>query len=139
MRVSFSTLGLIFVLSLFVAGAKRESASAQRFSSIIGLRTEKIDEYKKLHAAIWPGVAKMIRDCHIHNYSIYLKKMDDGQYYLFSYFEYVGQDFKADMAKMAADTTTQRWWKFTNACQRPIKDRKPGEFWASMEEVFHQD
>jgi L-rhamnose mutarotase len=58
---------------------------------------------------------------------------------LFSYFEYVGRDFSADMAKMAADPVTQQWWELCIPCQKPLADRKDGEWWASMEEVFHQD
>ena len=92
----------------------------QRYGSVIRLRPKKIAEYKRLHAAVWPKVLRMIRKCHIANYSIYLRKLDDGHHYLFSYFEYTGKDFAGDMAKMAADATTQKWW-------------------ASMEEVFHAD
>jgi L-rhamnose mutarotase len=76
----------------------------------------------------------MIRACNIRNYSIYFK---DG--YLFSYFEYHGDDFEADMKKMAADPKTQAWWKLTDPCQEPLETRKEGEWWASMEEVFHTD
>jgi L-rhamnose mutarotase len=82
---------------------------------------------------------KVIHECNLRNYSIYLKRLDDGNYYLFSYFEYTGSDFKTDMAKMAADTITQKWWKVTDPCQKPLTDRKSNEWWASMEEVFHQD
>ena len=50
-----------------------------------------------------------------------------------------GEDFAADMAKMAADPTTQEWWELTNPCQEPPPTRKEGEWWAEMEEVFHLD
>ena len=106
----------------------------KRYGMMIRLKPEKIDEYKRLHAAVWPDVVKTIRDCNIRNYSIYLK---DG--YLFSSFEYCGEDFAADMAKMAADPVTQHWWKLTAPCQEPLATRKQGEWWASMEEVFHCD
>jgi len=106
----------------------------QRYGSVIKVRPEKEAEYRRLHAAAWPGVLAMIRDCNIRNYSIYLK---DG--YLFSYFEYVGTDFAADMARMAKDPTTREWWTHTDPCQEPLESRKPGEWWASMEEVFHCD
>lgn len=128
--------------SLVFAGSadpNRNSAVCTRYGSVIGLRPDKVIEYKKLHAAIWPRVAAMIRQCHIRNYSIYLQQMNDGSYCLFSYFEYTGTDFKADMAKMAADTETQKWWKVTDPCQIALDHRKNGEWWASMEEVFHQD
>ena len=110
-----------------------------RYGMVIGLRTDRIDEYKKLHAAVWPEVLRMIRECHIQNYSIYLRTLADGQAYLFSYFEHTGADFAADMARMAADPTTQRWWACCMPCQEPLADRAPGEWWASMGEVFHLD
>ncbi|CAH0144626.1 L-rhamnose mutarotase [Pedobacter sp. Bi27] len=110
-----------------------------RYGSITGLKPEKMAYYKKLHAAVWPGVLKKITACNIHNYSIYLKEIE-GKQYLFSYFEYTGNDFAADMKKMAADTTTQRWWKETAPTQIPLPDAAAkGETWSNMEEVFHKD
>jgi L-rhamnose mutarotase len=111
----------------------------KRYGTVIGLRAEKIEEYKRLHAAVWPDVLKMIHECHIRNYSIYLRRLDDGQHYLFSYFEYTGIDFAADMAKMATDPTTQKWWAVCMPWQKPLEDRASGEWWANMEEVFHFD
>lgn len=106
----------------------------QRYGSVIKLKPEKLVEYKQYHANAWPEVIRMIKECNIHNYSIYFK---DG--YLFSYFEYLGDDLDADMKKMANDPTTQAWWKLTDPCQEPLESRKPGEWWASMEEFFHLD
>lgn len=111
----------------------------QRFGSVIGIREDHIPEYRRLHAAAWPTVLEMIRRCNIRNYSIYLRRMPDGRFYLFSYFEYTGADFQADMARMAADPTTQEWWKLCKPCQQPLDDCAPGEWWASAEEVFHCD
>jgi len=111
----------------------------KRYGSVIGVREEKIEEYKKLHAAVWPDVLKMITECNITNYSIYLRKLPDGKHYLFSYFEYVGDDFAADCVKMAADETTQKWWQVCIPCQEALGDRGEGEWWADMEEVFHHD
>ncbi|PTX97754.1 L-rhamnose mutarotase [Opitutus sp. ER46] len=111
----------------------------KRYGSVIRLHPEKVEEYKRLHAAVWPDVLRMISACNIRNYSIYLRKLDDGQPVLFSYFEYVGTDYAADMAKMAADPTTQRWWSVCIPCQHPLETRAAGEWWAGMEEVFHWD
>jgi L-rhamnose mutarotase len=109
----------------------------KRYGSVLGVKDEKLARYKELHAAAWPAVLEMIKKCNIQNYSIYLRKMPDGKNYLFSYFEYVGKDFDADMAKMAADPVTQKWWAECIPCQEPLPDRAQGEWWASMEEVFH--
>ena len=106
----------------------------ERYGSVIKLRPEKYEQYKKLHAEAWPGVLEIISACNIRNYSIYFK---DG--YLFSYFEYHGDDFAADMKKMAAEPITQAWWRLTDPCQEPLETRKEGEWWASMEELFHLD
>ena len=110
----------------------------QRYGSIIGLNEAKLEEYVKLHASVWPGVLKKIKECNIRNYSIYLRRIE-GSLFLFSYFEYAGSDFAADMAAMAADPLTQEWWSVCKPCQQPLPDRAEGEWWASMEEVFHQD
>jgi L-rhamnose mutarotase len=112
----------------------KESPSMKRYGSVIRIRPEAVEEYKRQHANVWPEVLDMIRRCNITNYSIYLK--DD---LLFGYWEYHGSDFEADMAKMAADPKTQEWWKLVGPMQRPLETRAPGEWWASMEEVFHFD
>ncbi len=103
-----------------------------RYGSVIRIKPEKIEEYKRHHAAVWPEVLEMIRRCNIGNYSIFLK--DD---LLFGYFEYHGADYAADMARMAADRKTQEWWALMMPMQRPLETRAEGEWWASMEEVFH--
>ena len=106
----------------------------KRFGQLIGLRPEVKEDYIKYHANVWPEVLQTIHDCNIRNYSIFLK--DDT---LFAYFEYVGDDFQADMAKMAADPKTQEWWTIMDPMQKPIPTRAPGEWWAQMQEVFHTD
>lgn len=106
----------------------------KRYGMVLKVKAEKLQEYKELHAAVWPEILDMIAKCNIRNYSIYHK---DG--FLFSYFEYVGEDFEGDMAKMAADPRTQEWWDVCMPCQEPLASRAEGEWWANMEEVFHTD
>jgi L-rhamnose mutarotase len=119
--------------------ALKSPVRVERYGMVIGVKPEKIEYYKQLHAAAWPGVLAKIKDCHIRNYSIYLREVEKGQFLLFSYFEYTGVDFAADMARMAADPETQRWWKETDPCQAPIPTRGDKEFWSRMTEVFHAD
>jgi L-rhamnose mutarotase len=125
--------------ALILKGAEAAPDRVERYGMVITVKPEKIDHYKELHAAAWPGVLAKIRECHIRNYSIYLREVAKGQFLLFSYFEYTGSDFAADMARMAADPETQRWWKETDPCQSPIPTRLDKEFWSRMEEVFHAD
>lgn len=106
----------------------------KRYGQVIGVRQDQLEAYKAYHADVWPEVLQMIRDCNMRNYSIFYR---DGM--LFAYFEYVGDDFDADMAKMAADPKTQEWWTIMMPMQDPVKDRAAGEWWADMEQVFHVD
>lgn len=104
----------------------------ERHGQVIRIRPGKLEEYRAYHAEVWPGVLDTIEACNIRNYSIYHK---DG--FLFAYFEYVGDDFDADMAKMAEDPATRRWWDLMEPMQESLPSRADGEWWAEMEEVFH--
>ena len=108
----------------------------KRYGMMIGLDPAGKADYVRLHAAVWPEVLKTIEACNIRNYSIFLREPEN---VMFSYFEYHGTDFAADMAKMAADPRTQEWWQLCGPLQRPLETRAAGEWWASMEEVFHLD
>ena len=103
-----------------------------RVGSLIKLRPEFEERYVILHKHTFPGVLERIRKSNIRNYSIYLHKG-----ILFSYYEYIGDDFDRDMAKIGEDPVTQDWWKLTDPMQEPLESRKDGEWWAPMEEIFH--
>ena len=106
----------------------------KRYASVIKVKLDRLEEYKRYHQAVWPEVLATIRACNIRDYSIFLK--DD---LLFGYFEYHGCDFAADMAKMAADPKTQEWWAVMQPMQQALDSRASGEWWAEMQEVFHTD
>ena len=106
----------------------------KRYGQVIGVDPQRLAEYKRYHANVWPEVLAKIHECNMRNYSIYQK--DD---LLFAYFEYHGDDYDADMAKIAADPKTQEWWDIMGPMQRPFDTRQKGEWWATMEEVFHTD
>ena len=106
----------------------------KRYGQLIQLKPEAYAEYVEYHAAVWPGVLRTIRECNIRNYSIFHHLG-----LLFAYFEYHGEDFAADLAKMAADPETQRWWEIMMPMQQPLPSCGEGEWWASMNEVFHTD
>jgi L-rhamnose mutarotase len=105
-----------------------------RVGQVIGVKPDYFEKYKALHANPWKEVNDMIHECNIRNYSIYHY---DGL--LFAYFEYVGDDYAADMAKMAADPKTQEWWGECMPCQQPVAGAKEGEWWVDLEELYHLD
>jgi L-rhamnose mutarotase len=133
-HVAFITFA---ALALAVAGWSLERHPPRRVAWVTGLKPEKAEHYKALHARPWPAVSRMIKECHIKNFSIFLREIE-GKLYLFAYLEYTGDDFDADMKRMAADPETQRWWKETDPCQIPLPAiAAKGKIWADAEEVYH--
>ena len=127
---------LCLFAAVLMTGCATPTKEPQRFAWITGLKPEKADHYRQLHAHPWPSVNKMIQDCHIRNFSIYERAIE-GKLYLFAYLEYTGTNFEADMKRMAADPETQRWWKETDPCQSPLPEAATqGKIWADMKEVY---
>ncbi|MEA2514971.1 MAG: L-rhamnose mutarotase [Thermomicrobiales bacterium] len=106
----------------------------QRYGQVIGIKPAHVAEYERLHAAVWPEVLATIHACNIRNYSIFRY-----QHLLFAYFEYVGTDFAADMAKMAADPKTQEWWSVCVPLQQPVPEATADDWWKTIPEIFHTD
>ena len=102
------------------------------FGQVGRLKKDRIEEYEALHANPWPHVLQLIHDCNLRNYSIF--RQDD---LVFAYFEYVGEDFDADMEKMAADEENQRWWTHTHPCFETFSIRPDSEFYADMKQIFY--
>jgi L-rhamnose mutarotase len=127
--------------ALFIAALAASCAPSPvtRYAWITGLKPQKADYYRKLHANPWPAVNAKIKECNIRNFSIYEREIE-GKTYLFAYLEYTGRNFDADMKKMAADPETRRWWKETDPCQSPLPDaKKAGKTWADTKEIYHLD
>ena len=111
----------------------------KRFGWFGKLKPDMVEKYVDLHANPWPAVIERNSSCHLQNYSIFHKMLPSGEHYLFSYVEYTGDDFEADMKRMAADPEIQRWWDECKPCFDRLEDLPPGEVWSEMEEVFYQE
>lgn len=131
------TAAAIFVAGILLATAvraKSDTSNVQRVGMVIGIKTDQISAYEALHAASNSGVRDLLSKYHMHNFSIYMRQLDDGKYYLFGYYEYTGTDYKADMEKLGAEPRNQKWLSVTGPMQVPL----PGEqSWAMMKEVYH--
>lgn len=103
----------------------------RRFGQEARLKPDKIEEYRRLHASVWPGVLEVITKCNLRNYTIFIAGDR-----LFSYFEYVGDDYEKDMAFMEADPVTNEWWKLTKPCFLRHEERV---YYTDMTGIFHHD
>jgi len=106
----------------------------RRMGHVVGVRPERIEEYERIHVEVWPEVLAALSSANITNYSIFRH----GEL-LFSYWEYLGSDFEADIAKVATDPVSQKWAALTSKMQRAPDGAAPGQLWLSIPEVFHLD
>lgn len=125
---------VLLIMIGFAAGYSRPRA--RRIGMVIGIKPEKVAEYKSLHAASNLGVRDLLRQYHLTNFSIYSHRLDDGRSYLFGYYEYDGANYEADMTRLAAEPRNKEWLAMTDPMQMPLRNEKS---WAVMEEVYHND
>lgn len=106
----------------------------KRIASVIGVKPADIIEYERIHADVWPGVLAAIKKANVQNYSIFRHGN-----LLFTYMEYTGNNYEADMASIAADPVTQEWWKVTAPMQEQVAEVIGDEWWHVIPEAFHLD
>lgn len=114
--------------------ANKEAAEIKRIGMVIKLKPECIKEYKALHADSIPGVRDLLVQANMRNFSIFLHQLDDGDYYEFGYYEYHGDDFESDMAKLAKEDRNIEWLKVCDPMQVPLEGY---DGWAEMEQVYY--
>src|ERR1700728_3213689 len=90
-----------------------------RTGMLIGVKPDRISAYEALHAASNPGVRDLLDKYHMHNFSIYIQKMDENHYLELAYYEYTGSDAKADAAALAKEPRNIKWLSQTDAMQIP--------------------
>ena len=112
---------------------QKSDAKIKRFASVIELKPEKEQLYRKLHADVWPEVLAAIKNANIQNYNIFITKLD-GKKYLFSYLEYTGDDIEKDFASLLEEKTVRKkWLPLTDACQKVLPSTPEGQQWKPME------
>ncbi len=106
----------------------------RRFGMAARLVPKKRERYLRLHRDVWPQVEATITECGIRNFTIFV--LGD---VIVGYYEYVGDDYEADQARMAEDETSQRWWAQTAPCQLPFEPGSSEPNWQQFDEVWHLD
>ena len=103
----------------------------KRFTLYSDLKPEKVEDYIKLHAKPWPELMALLESCHIHHYSISLKGTQ-----VFTYYEYTGDDYEADMLRMDESEVMKRWWTFSKPC---FLKHDIGHYYDDLQEVFYKE
>ena len=94
------------------------------------VRPGMMSEYRRRHAAIWPDMARALKDTGWDNYSLFLRP--DGL--LIGYVE--SEDFAAAQAAMAETEVNARWQAEMSPFFVALQGR-PDEGFLRLEEVFH--
>jgi L-rhamnose mutarotase len=101
---------------------------------VIGIKPDRIAAYEALHAASNAGVRDLLAKYNMHNFSIYIEKLENDNYCLFGYYEYTGADYKSDTEKLAAEPRNQEWLRLTDSMQNPLSGEGS---WSIMREIYH--
>lgn len=99
-----------------------------RKATITKLKEDKVDDYIRLHDEIWDEVVELGHQAGLRNFTIYKHGV-----YLFSTYEYVGDNFEEDMKWKNSHEVIHRWQEETGKCTDfVIDDIKTIE----LEEIF---
>jgi len=107
--------------------------AVHRIGFTLKVRPDRLDEYRRRHAAVWPDMLDALARAGWHNYSLFLR--EDGT--LFGYVE-TPDGLDAARAAMEAEPVNARW----QAEMAPFfaGDGTPADrMMAELEEVFHLD
>lgn len=104
-----------------------------RAAFLLKVKSDKLDEYKSRHRAVWPEMREALRETGWRNYSLFLR--EDGL--LFGYVE--TPDLEAARAGMAGREVNARWQAEMAPFFEELEGRRPDEGFVLLEEVFHLD
>jgi L-rhamnose mutarotase len=111
----------------------REERAVSRVCFTLQLNPDRLDEYRRRHAAVWPEMLEALRDTGWRDYSLYLR--DDGL--LVGVVE--TDDFDAIRAAMETTDVNARWQAEMAPFFTGLDDRRPDEGMQRLPEIFNLD
>jgi len=131
------------IVSLFIIACTNEKVSIdeeqhksmKRIGMVVKVKTENLEEYKKLHADDNPGVRHLLSKYNLRNFSIFMVQLADSGWYEFGYYEYWGDDLEGDMAKLDAEPENAKWLELCDPMQEGILPGQKG--WKVMDRIYY--
>lgn len=102
----------------------------KRIANVTKLKEGAAADYKALHDQIWEEIVEAGHQYGLRNFTMF--RHGD---YIFSYYEYIGEDFESDMQKKA-QCKNQALWQ--TECGK-FKDTIDGKISVPLEEFWHHD
>jgi L-rhamnose mutarotase len=101
----------------------------QRSGFVLRVKPDRVDDYVRAHAEVWPELLAALKDAGIRNYTIFRAGNQ-----MFGYFE--SDDLEAAKAHLGAQAVSARW---QDAMAELLQERVPDEGPPPLEEVFRLD
>ncbi len=114
---------------------EKHHENVKRVGMVVKLKTEMLEEYKKLHADNNPGVRHLLKKYNMRNFSIFMVQLADGGWYEFGYYEYWGNDLDGDMAKLDAEPENIKWLEICDPMQEGVIPGQKG--WKIMDRIYY--
>ncbi len=106
----------------------------KRISFLLKVKTDRIEEYKARHKAVWPEMLEALRRTGWHNYSLFMR--EDGL--MVGYFE-TPKSLQTAQDGMAKEEINAKWQALMAPYFEALGELKPDESMVELEEVFHLD
>jgi L-rhamnose mutarotase len=105
----------------------------QRVCFLLKVKQDRLAEYKRRHAQVWPDMLQALSETGWRNYSLFLR--EDGL--LVGYCE--TEDFDAALKGMATRDVNTRWQTEMAPFFEEIGESNADQAMVRLEEVFHLD
>lgn len=102
-----------------------------RYCLLGHVRPDRLEEYRRRHAAVWPELLHALRDAGWRNYSLFLR--EDGL--LIGYAE--ADDLAQAQERVARTEVNARWQASMSALFADLEGADPDASWELVPEVFH--
>lgn len=104
-----------------------------RFCFRLSVRPDKLDDYRRRHAVVWPDMLRALASCGWRNYSIFAAPNGE----IIGYVE--AADLAASQRAMAALEVNTRWQNDMRQFFTGLDGGAPDEHFELFEEIFNLD
>ena len=101
---------------------------------MLKVRSDRLDEYKGHHEAVWPEMLEALSRNGWHNYSLFMA----GDGLMFGYFE-ADESLEASLAGMEREEVNRRWQETMAPFFEIPPGARPDQAMMELAEVFHLD
>ena len=101
-----------------------------RYAFKLQIKPNAIEEYEREHQRVWPELLAKLKEVGISDYSIFRRGQE-----LVLYLR--AEDFERAWDQLDRDPVNQRWQAFMSRLFEPVPDKRSGERFAMMKEVFY--